>query len=422
MAMRFWRLTCAVMAKIASLLIDQDGLVDDVKTAVASARGSSFVDGSKLVVIGHSMGGGAAMRYALRDPKLVGTAMIAGLWPLEGPAPPRNPLFVFAQYDPPPLRDALKHLAAQLGKVDHAELGKTYGDFAHGDAVRVVEVAGADHMTLPAASTTAESIVRWLDATTGTPRSGAVIVKDSRRLVSLIAFSASLVLLVAIGGLTGDVAPVSAPRAAGSARAAMLGLFGALVISMPLVTLYAPGSFLGLDDGDGLVSWLAIGGFAICVVLGLRGQLPVPDRVGRSLLAGLAAFLAIYLMYVPLGAVVHRLSLSPPRAIAMIIAAVLLTPFFLGFEALVRRGGVARSMSHAVAGRFGVVVLLFLGAAGGVITVTFVFFEWIVLVLLMLLEIFATAAYAASGNILTIAVAEALSFAWLLAGTMPIRF
>lgn len=308
----------------------------------------------------------------------------------------KNPLFVFAQYDPPPLRDALKQLAAQLGKVDQAELGKTYGDFAQGDAVRVVEVAGADHMTLPAASRTAESIVRWLDATTGTPRSGAVIVRDSRRLVSLIAFSASLVVLVA----TGDVAPVSAPRAVSSAGTAILGLFGALLISMPLVTLYARGSFLGLDSGDWLVSWLAIGGFAICVVLGLRGQLPVPDRVGRSLLAGIAAFLAIYLMYVRSARSLHRLSLSPHRAIAMIIAAVLLTPFFLGFEALVRRGGVARSTSHAVAGRFGVVVLLFLGAAGRIITVTFVFFAWIVLVLLLLLEIFAAAAYAASGNIL----------------------
>jgi pimeloyl-ACP methyl ester carboxylesterase len=75
---------------------DPDGINEDIKSAVEYLRGSTFVDGSRLILIGHSMGAGAAMRYAIRDPNVTATVMIAGLWPLDGAAPPRNPLFLFA--------------------------------------------------------------------------------------------------------------------------------------------------------------------------------------------------------------------------------------------------------------------------------------------------------------------------------------
>jgi hypothetical protein len=241
-------------------------------------------------------------------------------------------------------------------------------------------------------------------------------------MISLIAFLASLFLLVAIGEAAGHLAPSIECLAAGRGWISMLALVGCLLIAMPLVTLYAPVSFLGLDEGDGLVSWLAVAGLLICGFLALRGELPPLRQVRRSILAGLAAFAAIYLTYVPLGAVVHRLSLTPHRAIATIVAAVLLTPFFFGFEVLVRRRGAVRSTLLAIASRFAIVVLLFLGAAVGMLPQVFVFFAWIVLVMLMVLEILATAAYSVPGNILTVATAEGATFAWLVAVTMPIRF
>ena len=401
---------------------DPDGVSDDIRSAVEFARASAFVDGSKVVVIGHSMGAGAAMRYAMSDPRLAGSVMIAGLWPLDGPAPPRNPLFLFGQFDPPPLRVALKALTAQLAKTGNPEMGETYGDFQNGTAVRAIEVPGQDHMSLPASSGAAEAIVHWLDATTLREPGKTVVVRDPRRIVTLVSLLASLVLLAGIGELAGHLAPACEQRPPGPGWSYVLALVGWLLVAMPVVADSAPAAFLGLDDGNILVSWLAIGGLLICGFLMMRGQLPVPAHIGRSLLAAVAAFVAIYVMYVPLGAVVHRLSLTPHRAIAMIVGAVLLTPFFLGFEALLRRGDTRRSTSYALAGRFAVVILLFLGGAASMLSVAFVFFAWIVLVIFLVLEVFASAVYATSGNVLTIAIAEALSLAWLLAATMPIRF
>jgi pimeloyl-ACP methyl ester carboxylesterase len=401
---------------------DPEGINEDIKAAVEFARASALVDGSRLVLIGHSMGAGAAMRYAMRDPRIAATVMIAGLWSLDGAAPPHNPLFLFAQFDPPPLRDALKQLAGQLGKTDRLELGKTYGDFARGDAVSAIEISGRDHMTLPASPAVAEAVVRWLDSATGAARKDAVEVSDPRRMISSIGFAASLVLLFAIGEAAGYVAPHWERRPVRRRWTSVAALAGWLLIAMPVVTLYPPASFVGLDDGNSLVSWLAVAGLLICGFLFLRGELPSLTQAGRSTAAGLAAFVAIYLMYVPLGAVVHRLSLTPHRALTTLIAAVLLIPFFYGFEVLIRRDGVVQSTRSAIGGRLTIVVLLFMGAAVGMLSQVFVFFAWIVLVVLMAFEIFATAAYAASGNVVTIAIAEAASFAWLLAVTLPIRF
>jgi hypothetical protein len=286
----------------------------------------------------------------------------------------------------------------------------------------MTEIRGQDHMSLPASSGAAAAIVHWLDSASSRAPRNSVLVEDPRRIVSLTALLASLVLLYGIGEVTGYLAPACERRSPGSGRTNVLALMGWLLIAMPVVALYPPAAFLSLDDGNVLVSWLAIAGLLICGFLAMRGQLSLPVHFARSVLAAVAGFVMIYVIYVPLGAVVHRLSLTPHRAIAMMVGAVLLTPFFFGFEALIRRGAGKRSTPYALAGRFAVVVLLFLGGATGMLSVAFVFFAWIVLVILLFLEVFATAGYAQSGNILTIAAAEALSFSWLLAATMPIRF
>src|SRR5579862_6186692 len=55
-----------------------DGLREDVKNAVDFLRQSSRVDGSRIVVMGHSMGAGAVLDYATYDPGLKGAVMISG--------------------------------------------------------------------------------------------------------------------------------------------------------------------------------------------------------------------------------------------------------------------------------------------------------------------------------------------------------
>jgi pimeloyl-ACP methyl ester carboxylesterase len=86
-----------------------DGLREDVKNAVEFLRNSNLVDGSRIVVMGHSMGAGATLDYATHDPSIKGSVMISGGFNLDRPERPRNTLFIFAQNDPSPFSNLNPH-------------------------------------------------------------------------------------------------------------------------------------------------------------------------------------------------------------------------------------------------------------------------------------------------------------------------
>ena len=77
---------------------ESDSLRSNVKTAVDYLRDNELVDGSRIVVMGHSMGAGAALDYATHDASVKGAVMISGGWAL-GPEHPKNALFIFAEFN-----------------------------------------------------------------------------------------------------------------------------------------------------------------------------------------------------------------------------------------------------------------------------------------------------------------------------------
>jgi dienelactone hydrolase len=109
--------------------IGLDTLGEDVKTAVDYARSSPFVDGSRVIVMGHSMGAGAALDYSGQDPALAGAVMISGGWHLFGSIRLRNTLFIVAERDPKQIREAAIAIASHLSGNQKLELGTSYGDF-----------------------------------------------------------------------------------------------------------------------------------------------------------------------------------------------------------------------------------------------------------------------------------------------------
>ncbi|MGH7248363.1 MAG: alpha/beta hydrolase, partial [Pseudomonadota bacterium] len=143
------------------------GLRQDLTAAVNFLRSSSYVDGSQIVVMGHSMGAGAALDYAAHDPNLKGSVMISGGFRLEGPVHPRNALFIFAQNDPGFIQDSSKEIAAVLAGSSPFELGKIYGDAAQGTAVEAVRVPGVNHITITRSAAAATAILGWLGNTLG---------------------------------------------------------------------------------------------------------------------------------------------------------------------------------------------------------------------------------------------------------------
>jgi dienelactone hydrolase len=404
---------------------ESDSLRANVKEAVDYLRASNLVDGSRIVVMGHSMGAGAALDYATNDPSIRGAVMISGGWTL-GPNRPKDALFIFAQRDPAEgIQDTSVALATKLADVAQIELGKTYGDFAQGNAVEAVRVPGVDHVTIVNSPEAATTIVKWLDSTFGTTRAGAIKLKDARRGSARFALLMFVFLLVPLGRVCGSMAPGWAQERPGpSGWMGLLILGGALIAAMPL-TAANPASFVPILVGSIQISWFMVAGLIIVGVIALSQTLDwyrIREGVGAAITAGVAAFAVVYVCQVAMSPMLHHLSLSPERLMVMALATVLTFPFWMGFELLVRRGGTAISTVWASLGRILILALMAVGVSLNVLPFLLMLILPILVIAFVMIEIFSASAYSASRNLTLIALVETLWFAWMIAAASPITF
>jgi dienelactone hydrolase len=404
---------------------ENDALRDNVKEAVDYLRNSDLVDGSRIVVMGHSMGAGAALDYATHDPNLKGAVMISGGWVL-GPERPKNALFIFAENDPDePIQQTSIALATHLANLPKIELGKSYGDFAQGNAVEAVRVPGVNHVTIVTSPEAATTIVKWLNSTFGTARTGAIDLKDPRRGAARFALLMFVFLLVPLGRICGSMAPSWAEERPGpSAWMGLLIVSGALLASMPLAA-EDPASFVPLVIGSIQISWFLVGGLIVVGVIALshpQEWYRIREGSGAAMIAGAVGFAVAYVCQVAMSPLLHQLSLSPERVMVMAMGAVLMFPFWIGFELLVRRGGLAISTMWASLGRILILVLMVVGVMLDVLPGVLMLIMPIILFAFVMIEIFSASAYSTSRNLLVIAVFETLWWAWMLAASSPITF
>ncbi|HBZ70931.1 MAG TPA: hypothetical protein DEP35_14830 [Deltaproteobacteria bacterium] len=400
-----------------------DWLFQDLSAAVEYLRGSPYVDGSRIALVGHSMGAAAVLDFATRDSGIDGVVAISGVQTLTGPYRPPNVLFLVASADPSRLRERSAALAGQLAGVDPAEDGTTYGDLAHGTAVRFEEVPGVNHLTIVFSHSAASRILQWLDALFRVdPGSRPTSDLADRRLAPFaFAMAAALVLLVGLGGACGRLAQRVPHRPPGAAATGVALLAAGLLVAMAVLAVAVPAAFLSLDVGDVLVSLLAVaGGLWLCAEA-LRAC-PISLRELRLALApGAVGFAGIYLLLAPLGVVGHRTAPTAERFFVAAGSAFLLLPFFLAFEATFRRGGLARATLLGVSGRILVLAAVVAGVQVGVLPPVVMLMAPMLVILFILFEVFASGVYIASGNWLVIAVTESAWLAWLLATVFPLR-
>jgi dienelactone hydrolase len=395
----------------------------DVGAAVDFLRVHPCIDGSRLAVLGHSMGAGAALDFATRDSGLDAAVLISGGFSLAGPYPAQNALFIFAEGDPERVKHRARQLAARLTGVEEIELGRTYGQPDHGDAVRVVEMAGANHQTIIFKESAVAEIVAWLDAAFGRPVSPGPPPADPRIPVLLVMGVALVLVLPGLGLLIGQIVPAQAPRAPAGRGLALLALAGALLLSMPLVANGTPAEIVSAEVVDVVAAHLALAGLALLTGIWLRRPELLRglfERAPATLAGAALAVVAVFALQHPFGALVHRTTLTPERMAVFAMAGLGFLPVSLAIAVLLRRGSVASASLFALAGRVLVLLALLAGA--------FAFGHRVLVLMLpslagvgLLFEVFAAALYAASRNVLAIALVDAAWLAMVAAAVMPVR-
>ncbi|HUA33327.1 MAG TPA: alpha/beta fold hydrolase [Candidatus Binataceae bacterium] len=401
-------------------------LRDDFSAAVDFLRNYERVDGSRIVVMGHSMGAGATLDFATHEPGLSGAVMISGGWTL-GPIRPRNALFIFAEHDPAEeIQGPSTAIAEHLAGVSPIEAGKQYGDFAQGSAVEVVQMPGENHISIVTSRAVAMRIVRWVDGVFGTTRTSPINLHDARTRARNLAAVLFIFVLIVIGRVTGSIAPLWNERPAGAAGwIGVLTIAVALLAAMPLISTILPAGFFPMVVGDAQVSWLIAASVLAIGYLAIFGRLEGPSlrgRIGRTVLAATLAFAAIYLGSNAIAVTMHRLSLTPERLLMLVLGTILTLPFWYAFEVLVRRGGVVISTVLGTTGRIVFIALMGVGVALRILPGVLMLAMPILVPIFLVFEIFAASAYSTSRNLALIATVEALWFVWLIAATNPITF
>jgi dienelactone hydrolase len=399
-----------------------DAFERDLAAAVSFLRGHPHVDGERIAVMGHSMGASASLDHATRDPGLDAVVLISGGWTTWGPHTPRNALFLYAAGDPERIKQRSREIAARLAGVEAIELGRRYGDPVEGSGVRVAEISGADHATIVWKRETATEIARWLDAAMGRPASGEAPADPRFRAVWLCAL-ALLFVLPGLGAVIAQLVPTHPEPESRNAATGLATVAAGLLLSMPLLAADTPASFLSIEVGDVVVSHFALAGIALLGWLAARGHPGVglfhePGRLAAG--AGLGA-LSVYVLMLPIGTVLHRVTLTPERLLVLLGVFALLLPFSLAFQRLLRRGPPLRATVTAVLGRSLVLSTLSLGVASGLLSFVVVLMLPALTLVFLLMEILAASLYVASRNLAAIALIDAVWLALVIVTTMPLR-
>jgi len=149
-------------------------------------------------------------------------------------------------------------------------------------------------MASPEAATT---IVKWLDSTFGTARTGAIELKDPRRGAARFALLLFAILLVPLGRICGSMAPGWPEERPGpSAWIGLLIVGGALLAAMPLAAA-DPASFVPLVIGSIQISWFAVAGLIMVGVVALWQMSDwklLRAGAGAAIVAGAVGFAAAY--------------------------------------------------------------------------------------------------------------------------------
>jgi dienelactone hydrolase len=243
----------------------EERLDHDLDVAVAHLRALPGVDGTRIGLIGHSMGAAAVLRYALAHPAIRATVSISqGETSLAG-VRPRNLLLLAGGLEFPAYRDGA--LGALRAAYPEGRAGTTYGDPRAGTARRAVIVPGVEHVGVLFQPCTHREILSWFHGSLGGSGGRSVGVRPLWR-----AGSAVLIYLAAMLSFGALAALVLGRSPGGSRRAApfplVLGFPAvAVLVAIPAMAV-VPEHLLPIAVAAAVAGFFAVAG-AVMLTAGL---------------------------------------------------------------------------------------------------------------------------------------------------------
>ncbi len=323
------------------------GLVDDIGAAVLFARTEPHLDGTRIAVAGHSMGGHAALAYGGQDPSLAAVIGIAGGAYPKGPYDAPNVLLIWGSRDSSRRHIRFREVGAELAGRERLVLDRTYGDAARGGAVRLSEVAGADHFTVIYSRETARRILAWLETTLGAGVGRARAPgSDGRYGWCGLGLLAQIVLLWGLVRALAPLLPHGTLRQIRRPLRALGHLFAALLVTLLGLAgidpqwSRGPLGFVPLVGGRDLIAFLGLVGTGLCVWLALLERIKwvalrdLRTYVGAGVLVGFG-----YLTLGSFSQAFWDLWPTPQRLPWGIVSGLLLLPYFGALEWLLRGPG-----------------------------------------------------------------------------------
>ncbi|MBW4575903.1 MAG: alpha/beta fold hydrolase [Aphanothece sp. CMT-3BRIN-NPC111] len=376
----------------------------DLDVATAALVSQPEVDPTRLALLGHSMGSGAVMSAAIREPSRFGaTIAISPTGAQVTPFAPRNLQLQVGGWENRFLANAQQLLAAAGGENHNLTSGRGRD---------LVIVPNAEHITILFRNASHQAARRWLDATFGVQNTSSYV--DYR----MIWYSLHLIAwLIAIGA----VAPVlTSPGTTRQLKAhpsrRWFGLLLAPMVASSVILLISSRgdiqSLGGVLVGGAIGIWFLVAGLTW---LGILWNLPRPTL--RTIGLGVALFALLWVAFGLMAQVVWlQWWLIPVRLKLWPLLSLLCLPWFLASGVAQQGAGVVKRVvwwlvqSLALVGGFFLVVYL-VPQLGFIFLIIPVFPIFIAIV-----------SFAASqlNEVWSYAIGSALFFGWAIAAAFPL--
>ena len=380
---------------------------DSLQAAVDAAYGVLIeqpeVDPSRLALLGHSMGSGAVMTAAIRDPeRYAATIAVSPTSADVTPAAPRNLLLQAGAWEGRFVGNAQQLLAQGGGE---------RGNFAEGQARRLISIPNAEHISILFRGQSHRAALDWLANAFAEPRVTAYV--DRRLIWYGLSLLGWLLALVALAPVLRPATPehVTGPR-------------WLSWVALPISALIASG-MLGLINSS--LALARFGGQMVGGAVGLwflfAGLIWLPSirSLRRPALTDLAWGMGLFaVLTLAFGVMAHYVWLpwwlNLPRLTRWPLLALACLPWFLA-AGMAQRGAGAGTrvfwwLAQSIAVTGGLFLALLLAPSLG--------FLLILLPLMPLLLGIVAVVGAASGRAWAYGVGGALFIGWIIAAVFPL--